>query len=108
MTHVHSLQLSVGAFLLVELAAAAALALWTAVRFPRLGPTSLRTAIGLAAIATGLVDALPYAVRLVAPLPEGAYASLFGCVLPVVFASFLVAAWLFRILAGNLPGSRAY
>lgn len=97
--------ISLSVFLLVELVAAAALALWVAARFPRLGPTSLRSGLVLAVTGMGLVELGAFGVPLVARLPHGTYVALFGCVLPAFFAAFLGVAWLMRLLTGSLGGS---
>jgi hypothetical protein len=108
MTHSHLLQLSVHSFLWLELVGGAALALWLTARFPRLGPTSLHVAVGFAAAATGAMTAVPYGVKLLTRLPDGGYVALLGCVLPATVVTFLTAAWVLRVLASNLPNSRAY
>ena len=97
--------ISVHGFLCVELVAAAALALWVVTRFPRFGPTSVRSAAGLCVAALVLFQPLPFVVGAVVRLPYGAYAALFGCALPEFVLAFLVAAWLIRSLAGALGGS---
>ena len=93
------------AFMLADLVAAALLALWVATRYPHLGPTSLRAALGLVGIGLGLVQLDELGVGLVVRLPLGAYAALFGCVLPSFFAAFLAIVWMLRLLAGSLGGS---
>ena len=97
--------ISLPAFLLADFAAAALLALWVATRFPRLGPTSMRSALALVGIGLVLVQLDALGVALVVRLPYGAYAALFGCVLPCFFAAFLAVVWLMRLLVGLLGGS---
>ena len=97
--------ISVSAFLRVELVSAALLALWVVTRFPSFGPKSLRSAIGFTALALGLLQVATLGIGLLAGLPHGTYAALFGCVLPSFFAAFLAAAWLLRVLAVALGGS---
>jgi hypothetical protein len=97
--------MTVGAFLLVELAAAATLALWTAVRFPQLAPGSLRATLAVLAGALLALQLLPAGVGAVVGLPAGPYLALFGAVLPCLVAAFLAVAWLMRLLAGFLGGS---
>jgi hypothetical protein len=99
------LQISIPVFLGVELLAAAMLALWVVVRFPRRGPKSIRGAGMLIGIAFGVLQLAPIGLRLSAHLPFGVYAGLFGCVLPSFFGAFLSAAWLMRVLASALGGS---
>lgn len=93
------------AFLLADFVSAALLALWVAARFPRLGPRSVRSAVGLLVVGMGLVQLNELGIGLVVRLPYGGYAALFGCVLPSFFAAFLAVAWLLRLLAGSLGGS---
>ncbi len=68
------------------------LALWIAVRFPRLSPQS---APGIAAAVFALVLVVgvgPRAVELVGP-PLGAFAAIFLIALPCCVYLFLAAAW---------------
>lgn len=97
--------ISVGAFLLLQLTAAGLLALWVAVRFPGLGPATLRAALAATAVALLGVKLLPFAVGPLTRLPGGAYVALFGGVLPCFVAVFLTLAWLMRLAAGSLGGS---
>lgn len=97
--------ISLSAFLRVELVAAALLALWVVVRYPRLGPKSLRSAMAVAGVAYAVMQFTSLGVALVIRLPHGTYAALFGCALPSFFAAFLASAWLMRVFAGTLGGS---
>lgn len=97
--------ISISTFLTVELVAAAVLALWVIVRFPQLGPTSLRLAVGLVCGALAALRLVSFAVGLVSALPHGAYAALFSLILPSLFAVFLVAGWFMRLLTSALGGS---
>jgi hypothetical protein len=99
------LQISIPEFLSVELAAAAVLALWVVVRFPRRGPQSIRGAGMLVGISLVVLQVAPIAFRLAAHLPFGVYTGLFGCVLPSFFWAFLSGAWLMRVLASAFGGS---
>lgn len=96
-----SLSLFVGA----ELVAGAVLALWVAARYPRLGPKSLRSAMLVVAAAFLVLQLSSFVMTPLLGLPHGIYLTLFGCVLPTFFAGFLAAAWLMRVLAGQLGGS---
>jgi hypothetical protein len=93
------------AFLRVELVGSALLALWVVARYPGFGPKSLRSAVGVAVIALGVMQVAPLGLGPIIRLPHGTYAALFGCVLPSFFATFLAAAWLMRVFAGQLGGS---
>ena len=97
--------ISAGTYLVVELVAAAVLALWVVVRFPRLGPVALRPAVLLAFAGLVVLRVASVGVGLVLALPYGVYFALLGCALPGLFAAFLSAAWLLRALASALPGS---
>lgn len=97
--------ISVTEFLGVEFVGAAVLALWVAVRFPRIGPKSLRSAMAFAAAGFVVMQLASFGVGLLVRLPYGTYAALFGCALPSFFLVFLAAAWLMRLLAGSLGGS---
>ena len=92
-------------FLTIELVAGAVLALWVLVRFPRLGPNTLRAALVIAVGALVVMRVASVAALLVVGLPHGAYAALFGCALPGFFTAFLGAAWLLRVLARQLGGN---
>ena len=97
--------ISVSMFLRAELVAAAVMALWVAARFPAFGPKSLRSAALLVGVAFVGVEVLSAIVPPVARVPHGVYVALFGCILPVLFGTFLTAAWILRLLAANLGGS---
>jgi hypothetical protein len=97
--------ISATTFLTAELVGAALLALWVAVRFPRLGPRSLRAAAVVSIVAFLFLRAASVVALFVVGMPHGPYLALFGCALPGFFAAFLAAAWLMRVLAEALPGS---
>jgi hypothetical protein len=75
------------------------------VRYPRLGPKSLRSAVALVGAAFLVLRLSAFGAAPLLGLPHGVYVTLFGCVLPSFFAGFLAAAWLMRVLAGALGGS---
>jgi hypothetical protein len=97
--------ISVGAFMSFELIAAALLALWVLVRYPRLGPTSLRAALLLAGAALAVLHVGSLGERILVALPHGAYVTLFLFDLPSLVAAFLTAGWVLRAFAGALGGS---
>ena len=97
--------IGVPTFLLYELLGAAVLALWVVARFPKVGPHTLRTSLGISALALLVLRCSPLGVAPMLRLPYGQYAALIGFVLPVFFAAFLAAAWLMRALAASLGGS---
>lgn len=94
--------ITVQAYLCAELTGAAALALWTVAVFPRLGPTTLRSTVAVAACALGLLKLLPFGVGLA--LPQGRYVTLLGLVLPGLFLVFLFMAWTLRHFAREIGG----
>jgi hypothetical protein len=81
-------------------AGSAVIALWLAVRFPRLAPKSMLVR-GIGALVLG--QAVLYA-----PVDSGSYltlySSVFAVLLPVLIASWLVAVWLLQGLR-ELSGS---
>ncbi|HXK15410.1 MAG TPA: hypothetical protein VNH45_12825 [Gaiellaceae bacterium] len=97
--------ISVTAFIGMELVAGAVLALWVAARYPGFGPKSLRSAMIVVGAAFLVLQLSTLGVTPLLGLPHGLYLTLFGCVLPTFFAGFLAAAWLLRVLAGQLGGS---
>jgi len=88
-----------------ELVGAALLALWVLARYPRLGPTSLRSALVAVGASLAVLRLGSFSDDLLMRLPHGAYVTLLGWVLPSFFAAFLTAGWLLRIFAGALGGS---
>jgi hypothetical protein len=97
--------ISVSVFVGVELVAGALLALWVVARYPRLGPTSLRSALAVVGGAFVVLQLSTLGATPLLGLPHGVYVALFACVLPSFFAAFLAAAWLMRVLARSLGGS---
>jgi hypothetical protein len=98
--------MTAGAFLVLDLAAAAVLAVWLAATEPRLGPRSLGGALaaflaGQCLPAVGL-QALPGVLA----LGWGLQLALLGVVLPVFFFMFLTVAWLMRAVARTVGGPR--
>ena len=97
--------IGVPTFLLCELLGAAILALWVVARFPKAEPHSVRTSIGISALALLALRCSTLGIAPLLQLPHGVYVVLLGFVLPVFFAAFLAAAWLMRALASALGGS---
>ncbi|HET7137500.1 MAG TPA: hypothetical protein VFI04_04035 [Gaiellaceae bacterium] len=98
--------MTVGTFLVLDLAAAAVLALWVTVRYASFGPRSIRWAalgflVGQCAPTLGLW-VLPDVVR----LTWGPQLALLGVILPVFFVMFLTVAWLMRACANSIGGPR--
>ena len=97
--------ISVSVFIGAELVAGAVLALWVAARYPGFGPKSLRSAMVVVGAAFLVMQVSSFGMTPLLGLPHGIYLTLFGYVLPTFFAVFLAAAWLLRVLAGQLGGS---
>ena len=76
---------------------------WRASRRP--GPHTLRTSLGISALALLVLRCTSFGIPPLLHLPYGEYVVLLGFVLPVFFAAFLAAAWLMRALAGAMGGS---
>lgn len=100
---------SLGAFIIVLTLGAAALALWTVVRFPGLGPTTLggallQVAIALAAgwvlVPAGMKSALAF------DPPAGPLLAIFVFALPSLGYLFLASLWAMRVLQQMMPGAR--
>jgi hypothetical protein len=95
-----------GIFGLLLALGAAAIAVWTDVRFPALAPASLRACFVHAAVAFVALAIAPVAVE---PMLSGAqlvarFVALFGVVFPVLVYAFLAFVWLAKPLASGLPG----
>jgi hypothetical protein len=97
---------TVGAFLVIDLSAAAVLALWVTVRYTSLGPRSIRWA-ALAFLAGQCAPSLGlWVLPDVVPLPWGPQLALLVVVLPVFFVMFVTVAWLMRACANSIGGPR--
>ena len=93
-------------YLYVELISAAALALWVIVRWPRIGPRSIFTAVAVVLVALLLGNFASTGVAVAVTLPGGIYAALLGFVLPVFLLLLLASGWLIRsLLAASSGGS---
>lgn len=97
--------MTITGILYADLVAAALLAFWTLLRFPRFGPRSLGRAIAAFLVAQVLGSVGPAFVGPAIHLPFGFYVVLLGIALPTFFGFFLTAAWVFRSLAAMLRGS---
>lgn len=98
--------MTVGSFLWIELFAAAALALWVALRYPSLGPKSIGSALlaflaGQCAPSIGL-----WLLPLIVQLPDGSHLVLLIVVLPALFVMLLTTVWLLRVCATAYGGPR--
>jgi hypothetical protein len=104
-----SLFVSLGAFIIVLTLGAAALAVWTVVRFPNLGPSTLVGALIQVAIALGagtfvVPPGMQSALGIDPPL--GPLLAIFVFVLPSLAYLFLASLWAMRVLQQMIPGAR--
>jgi hypothetical protein len=101
--------MSLGVFILAMTVGAALLALWVSVRFPRLGPETLRGAllqVAIALLAGWFV--VPAAVASVVDWasPTGPLVAVLLFVLPALTYLFLATLWAMRVLQEMLQGAR--
>ena len=101
--------MSLSAFIAVLTVAAAVLALWTVVRFPRLGPESLSGALlqvglslaaGWVLVPPGIQSALAFRA------PIGPLLAVFVFALPSLGYIFLASLWAMRVLQQMMHGAR--
>ena len=101
--------MSLGVFVIGLTVGAALLALWTSVRFPQIGPESLRGALAQVAIALlagwFLVPAAVMAVVDWAS-PAGPLVAMLLFVLPALTYLFLASLWAMRVLQEMMQGAR--
>jgi len=100
---------SLGAFIIVLTLGAAALAVWTVVRFPKLGPSTLVGALIQVGLALGAGAFLvPPGMRSALALdpPTGPLVAIFVFVLPSLAYLFLASLWASRVLQQMIPGAR--
>ncbi len=98
--------MTIDSLLWVDLLAAAALAVWVGLRYPKLGPRSIGSALvgflaGLCAPSVGL-----WLLPLVLELPYGSQLVLLIVVLPALFVMLLTTVWLLRACATVFGGPR--
>jgi hypothetical protein len=100
---------SLGVFIIVLTLGAAALALWTVLRFPKLGPETLggallQVCVALAAgaflVPAGMRSALSF------DPPTGPMLAIFAVVLPGLSYLFLATLWAMRVLQQMLSNAR--
>jgi hypothetical protein len=80
-------------------AGAAVIALWIAVRFPRLAPRSLMARVVVSVAVGQLLASMPIDAGSYLTL----YASLFGLALPILTLAWLGAFWLLQSLREAIP-----
>jgi hypothetical protein len=100
---------SLGGFIVAMTVAAAALALWALVRFPKLGPETLRGAIVqvAAALLTGLL-LVPIGMQAALGWDStvGPLAAVFLFALPGLLYVFLASLWAMRVLQDMMSRAR--
>ena len=95
----------VGAFSVLFVAAAAALAVWIVVRFPERAPTEfLRAMIHFVVSMVGMYVISPILQHDLASLPQPfqLYLSMFGVLLPALIYRMVATIWLLRLATGPL------
>jgi hypothetical protein len=99
---------SLSAFIAILTCGAAVLALWTTVRFPSLGPESLRGAIlqvALALVAGWLLVPPGIESALALSAPTGPLLAVFVFALPSLGYVFLATLWAMRVLQRMMTGA---
>jgi hypothetical protein len=94
-------------FAVLFVAAAGAVALWIDVRFPRLGPAELPSAMAhlfAAAIANEMLDGALGGFVAGSALPQSRLVAIVGIILPLVIYAVLAALWVLRIAHRALSG----
>lgn len=86
--------------------ASVALAFWTAVRFPTIGPTSVRLAVVTIFAGAAAARAIPGLTNAVMQLLPSAAPLLvpFGIALPLLTFTFLSGLWVLRMIHRSLSG----
>lgn len=97
--------MTVGLFTVLFIAAAAVVAMWIVMRFPKRAPTELRRALihfGVAMV--GMYVIVPSLQHDLASIyqPLRLYVSLFGVLLPALIYRFVATIWLLRLATGSL------
>ncbi len=98
--------MSVDGLLLVVVAGAALLALWTDVRFPALAPSELRAALVRVIVALALGQLVPPAMVFALERGVSPAATVLTLALPALVLFFLAALWLMRVLQEAFVGAR--
>ena len=100
--------MAVSKLILAYCAGGAGLAFWVLIRFPRLGPKSIRgsTAAVIAAFAVAAIVPSLLSAAIGAGDRAGAFVALLGLVLPTLAGIFWSAACLLRAFCGLLSGLR--
>jgi hypothetical protein len=94
-------------FAVLFVAAAGAVALWIDVRFPRLAPGELPSAMAhlfAAAFANQVLDGRLGGFIAGSSLPQGRVVAIVGIILPLVIYAALAALWVLRIAHRALSG----
>jgi hypothetical protein len=100
---------SLGAFIIVLTVAAAVLALWAVVRFPRMGPETLAGAlvqVAVAFVAGSLLVPVGMRSALTWHTTAGPLAAVFVFALPGLLYLFLASIWAMRVLQQMMNRAR--
>jgi hypothetical protein len=91
-------------FAVTVVLASVALALWTAVRFPNAGPTSVATAVVVTLSGAAAVRAIPGLTSVTAQVAPGAAPLIvpFAIALPLLTYTFLSGLWVLRMIHRSL------
>ena len=98
--------MQVGAFVWLDLAAAAVLVLWVAVRHPEFRPKSVFGALFAFGVSQLIAQLGVLLVPPIVRLPDGDRLVLVVVVLPVLFAMVLTSLWLLRAVVDACGGPR--
>jgi hypothetical protein len=97
---------TIDSLLYATLAASGILAIWTAVRFPRLRTRSIGVALAVFLVGQILLGVGPLFVQAALELPYGVDVALFGVILPLFYVNFLACVLLLIAIASILGGPR--
>jgi hypothetical protein len=102
------LSMSADAFIACMFVAAVLLAGWIQVRFERIGPRSLLSAVCGWAASAALIFAIPALIQAVVAtdLPQARLVVIFGVALPIFTYFFLAGGWFMRSVMELLNGVR--
>lgn len=94
-------------FALAVVLASVALAFWTAVRFPDIGPTTVAAAVFVVLSGAAAVRAIPGLTDVTMQLAPAAAPLVvpFAIALPLLTYTFLSGLWVLRMIHRSLPGT---
>jgi hypothetical protein len=99
-------EMTSGQFLIALTLAAAALALWSYVRWPGVAPTTMKAAVIRVAIALVLLQVGAAALGIgIAAAPSMGILMLVGTVIPALTFAFLASIWFMKVCADQIRGA---